>query len=116
MKKLLLTSRALDDIQGIFDYSVEEWGEATDLKYIQEFEDAFSIFKENKRLLKVNSAISSRFRIYRVKKHLLVCDMIDDTIIVLTIKHASMNLLERLRKLEPDLDSEAKTLFKRLKL
>ncbi len=54
MNKLLLTSRAFDDIQEIYDYSVHEWGDVTAVKYIQEFEDAFSILKENKKLLKVN--------------------------------------------------------------
>ena len=27
MKKLLLTERALDDLQGIYDFSLAEWGE-----------------------------------------------------------------------------------------
>lgn len=114
MAKLFLTSRALDDIQGIYDYSVKEWGEKTAASYLQAFEAAFTILKENKNLLRVNSNISSRFKTYAIMKHYLICDVIDDSIIVLTIKHVSMNLLERLKKLEPNLDDEAKILYNRL--
>lgn len=115
MAKLLLTSRALDDMQDIYDYSVAEWGEQTALKYIRAIENIFSLLKENERLLKLNKKISSRFMVYPVKKHCLICDVVEDTIFVLTVKHASMNLLERLKELGPNLDEEAKILYKRLK-
>ncbi len=116
MTKLLLTSRALEDIQEIYDYSVGEWGEKTALKYIQAVEDTFSLLKENKGLLKTNPKISSRFMVYPVQKHCLICDVVDDHIIVLTVKHVSMNLLERLKELEPNLDDEARALAGRIRL
>ncbi|MCD8541113.1 MAG: type II toxin-antitoxin system RelE/ParE family toxin [Leadbetterella sp.] len=115
MTKIHLTSRALDDIQEIYDYSLDEWGEQTALKYIQTFEDAFSLLQEHKGLLKVNEKISSRFRVYAVQKHFLICDIIEDNIFVLTVKHVSMNLLEHLKELESGLDEEAKALHKRIK-
>ena len=34
MTKLLLTERALDDLQDIYDYSLTEWGETTALNKI----------------------------------------------------------------------------------
>ena len=111
MTKILLTSRALDDIQKIYDYSLAEWGKKTASKYIKAFEDAFSLLQENKGLLKLNRRMSSRFIVYPVQKHYLICDVIDDTI-VLTVRHTSMNLLERLKKLEPNLDKEAKALYR----
>ena len=112
MKKLLLTERALDDLQGIYDFSLAEWGEKTAMRYIQSFEDCFLILQNNTGLLKVNKAVSSRFMIYPVQKHFLICDIINDAICVLTIRHTSMNLLERLQELEPTLDAEAKKLYK----
>lgn len=115
MAKLLLTSRALDDIQDIHDYSITEWGEATASKYIQGFEEAFSLLREHTGLLRINKKISSRFMVYYVKKHCLICDIVEDTIFVLTVSHSSMNLLERLQDLEPTLDEEAKALQKKLK-
>lgn len=110
-----LTSRALEDIQDIYDYSLEEWGESTALKYIKAFEDAFYLLQEHKGLLKINEKISSKFRVYGVQKHYLICDIVDENIFVLTVKHVSMDLLGRLKELEPNLDEEAKALYKRIK-
>ena len=115
MKKLLLTERALDDIQEIHEYSVAEFGERTAYKYIHGIEDCLTLLKSNPGLLRGNKKISSRFMAYPVQKHFLICDIINDSICVLTVKHASMNLLERLKKLEPTLDDEAKALFGRSK-
>lgn len=112
MKKLLLTERVLDDLQDIYDFSLAEWDKKTAMKYIQGFEDCFLILQNNTGLLKVNKAVSSRFMVYPVQKHFLICDIINDAICVLTIRHTSMNLLERLQELEPTLDAEAKTLYK----
>ncbi|GAA4791488.1 hypothetical protein GCM10023231_19270 [Olivibacter ginsenosidimutans] len=115
MTKIHLTSRALDDIQDIYDYSLDEWGEQTALKYIKAFEDAFSLLQAHKGLLKINKKISSKFRVYPIQKHYLICDIVDDNIFVLTIRHVSMNLLERLKELEPGLDEEARALYERIK-
>ena len=115
MTKILLTARALDDIQEIYDYSLAEWGKKTASKYIKSFEDAFLLLQENTGLLRQNRKISSRFRVYAVQKHYIICDIINDTVVVLTLRHTSMNLLERLKKLEPDLDKEAKALYQKSK-
>lgn len=112
--KLLLTSRALDDIQEIYEYSVSEWGENTAKKYLTAFEETFTLLKTNSGLLKINPKISSRFRVYPVQKHYIICDIIGSAIIILTVKHVSMNLLDRLRKLEPLLDKEATALYKKV--
>ncbi len=116
MTKLLLTSKALEDIQEIYDYSIEKWGEKTASNYISAFEDAFSLLRGNKGLLKTNTKISSRFRVYYVQKHCLICDIVNDYIIVLTVKHFSMNLLERLKELEPNLDDEVKALREKIRI
>ncbi len=114
MNRLHLTSKTLDNLQEIYDYSVDKWDEKAAQKYIQYFEETFSLLKENKGLLKINKAISSRFKVYFVKKHCLICDIIADTIFVLTIKHTSLNILERLKELEPNLEEEVKILHKRI--
>jgi len=115
MSQLFLTDRAMDDLHEIYEYSVEKWGESIASKYIIAFEDAFSILKSRKGILKVNKKISSRFRVYFVQKHCLICEVIENKIIVITIKHSSMNILERLKKLEPSLDDEVQFLIKKLK-
>lgn len=76
MTSIHLTSRALDDIQDIYDYSLDEWGEQTALKYIQAFEDTFSLLRQHKGLLKVNEKISSRFSVYAVQRLLFLLSVI----------------------------------------
>ena len=111
MKQLLLTARAMDDLQEIYEYSIAQWGEQTALKYMLSIEDYFKLLQENEGLLKPNKNISSRFVVYPAQRHYLICDIIKDSICVLTIQHTSMNLLERLKKLEPTLDDEVKILY-----
>ncbi len=113
MTKLLLTDRVLDDLQDIYDFSFAEWGEKTAVRYIRRFEDCFSLLQDNEGLLKINKAVSSKFLVYPVQKHFLICDIINDAVCVLTVQHTSMNLLERLQKLEPTLDAEAEALYKK---
>ena len=44
MKKLFLTERALNDLQNVYDYSVDQWGEKVALRYIQSIEECFLLF------------------------------------------------------------------------
>ena len=52
---------------------------------------------------------------YRVRKHLLACDVRGDSIIVLTAIHASMEIPARLAELQPRLIAEAKLLHEKLR-
>jgi hypothetical protein len=51
---------------------------------------------------------------YRVKKHLLVCDIQTTAIFVLTVLNASMDIPERLLELEPTLKLEVEMLHQQL--
>ena len=52
--------------------------------------------------------------IYPIQKYILVCDIVNDAICILTVSHSSMNLMKRLKELQPTLDEEAIALFKRI--
>ncbi len=115
MAEIHLTHRALDDLQDIYDYSVKEWGQTVADKYLNEFQNALLLLRENSGLLKATPQISGRFKAYPLKRHWLICDIIDSDVYVLTVRHASMDLLERLNKLAPSLEHEALALYKQLK-
>lgn len=115
MSEIHLTHRALEDLQDIYDYSVKEWGKSVADKYLDEIQTVLILLQENPGLLKITSQISNRFKTYPLKRHWLICDVIDSDIYILTIRHVSMNLLERLKKLAPSLEQEALALYKRLK-
>ena len=115
MAEIHLTHRALEDLQDIHDYSAKEWGKSVADKYLNEFQNALVLLRENPGLLKVTPQVSSRFRAYPLKRHWLICDVIENDIYVLAVRHVSMDLFERLKKLAPSLEHEALALYKRLK-
>ncbi|MFN9825302.1 MAG: hypothetical protein ACK58J_14230, partial [Planctomyces sp.] len=51
---------------------------------------------------------------YRIRRHVLVCDYRDNSVIVLTVIHTSMDLPARLLELESRLLTEAQILRARL--
>lgn len=113
--KLLLTQRALADIQGIYDYSVEQWGKRTAEKYLDEIEAGLDRVKAEPSLLRPEPDLHAALTFYRVNKHLLVCDMQPGSIILLTVVHASRDIPSRLAELQPTLAAEVELLHRRLR-
>ena len=115
MAEIHLTHRVLEDLQDIYDYSIAEWGEQVADAYLNDIQEFMLLLQSNPALLRKNSQISNRFKSHLVKSHWLICEVIDEDIYVLTMKHMSMNLIVRLSKLEPSLENEALALYKELK-
>ena len=111
---LLLTERALCDIADIERGSIVQWGKTTAAKYIRDIEAAFSLLQENSALLRSEAELHSELRFYRVNKHVLVCDVQQNTIIVLTVIHASRDIPSRLAEMQPTLTMEIEMLHQRL--
>ncbi len=51
---------------------------------------------------------------YRVNKHLLVCDVSPNAVILLTVIHASRDIPSRLAELQPTLVNEVELLHRQL--
>lgn len=113
--KLLLTRRALQDIQGIFDYSVERWGKRVAEKYLDDIESGLDRVKTQPALLRPEPDFHEALTFYRVNKHLLVCDARPESIVVLTVVHASLDIPARLAELQPTLAGEVELLHRRLR-
>jgi toxin ParE1/3/4 len=113
--KLLLTRRALRDIQGISDYSTERWGKRIAGRYLDEIEAGLERLKLNPGLSKPEPDFHPALTFYRVKKHLLVCDARPESIVVLTIVHSGMDIPARLAELEPALIAEVELLHHKLR-
>ena len=73
-------------------------------------ENALASLRQQPSLLRVKPEISSHFKFYRVRQHFLVWVEIHGRIYVLTIKHCSMDLPQRLIELEPQPHIEARLL------
>ncbi|KOF04158.1 hypothetical protein OB69_04035 [Roseivirga seohaensis subsp. aquiponti] len=113
MAQIHLTDRALLDIEDIYGFSVENWGEKTAERYLDQIQDSLLLLEENPKLLLQKPEISNRFKLYQTGAHWLICDVVDNDIFVLTIKHLSMNLLDRLKTLEPTLEEEVSFLYQK---
>ncbi len=111
---LLLTERALRDIAEIERYSIAEWGKKTAAKYISDIEAAFFRLQENSELLYAEEDLHPELRFYQVKRHLLVCDIQPNAIILLTVIHASRDIPSRLAEMQPGLTMEVELLHRKL--
>lgn len=115
MANIYLTHRAIKDLKKVQSFSKKEWGKKIADSYIENIQNSLNLLESNPKLLISNPQISSYFKLYQVKSHWLVCHVVKNDIYILTVKHISMNLLERLKILQPTLESEAKILASRLK-
>ena len=113
--KLLLTQRALQDIRAIVDYSTEHWGKRIADKYLNEIEAGLERLKAHPDLLKPEPDLHPALSFYRVNKHLLVCDSQPESIVLLTVAHANMDIPARLAELQPTLATEVELLHRRLR-
>jgi toxin ParE1/3/4 len=105
-----LSRRAVRDLEEIERYSEDRWGKRIAQDYLCGVEAGLARLRQQPDLLRAKADVSEHFRFYRVRQHFLVCLQIHDRIYVLTIKHTSMDLPERLLELEPELLIEAKLL------
>ena len=110
-----LTHRAMSDLLEIREYSIQAFGNKTADQYIIDIENALLLLQEHPELIKSKQNFSESFYFYRVRSHTLVCSRISDVVIILTIKHSQVDLIERLDNLEPLLMKEAKILYNKLK-
>ena len=113
--KVFLTHRALADLRGIERYSVREWGRTTADKYLDDIEPALDRLAENPGLLRLAPQFAAGHFFYRMRQHVLVCDMDEGAVVVLTVIHTSMDLPARLAELEPNLVAEVRWLHDKLR-
>lgn len=113
--KLLIAERALDDIRRIEAYSVEEWGKRVAGRYLGDIEAALARIQADRGLLRAEADLHLSLQFYQVNKHLLVCDVSPNAVILLTVIHASRDIPSRLAELEPTLSAEVELLRKQLR-
>jgi len=112
--RLFQTRRAIEDFAKIEAFSTETWGQRVADEYLAKFETAFELIRSSPEILHARQEFSGRLLFYYVGKHWLVCDVIDDDVYVLTVKHGSMDLPARVAELEPQLVREAELLHRRI--
>jgi len=81
-------------------------------EHLDHLEEALKRLRENPNLLRVKPEFSRNFRFFRVRRHYLVCSRVEDNIYLVTVKHGSLDLPNRLAELEPTLREETDLLHK----
>lgn len=114
MAPAYLTRRALLDVDEIDRYSTDRWGDQVAEQYLADLFAAAERLGEMPSLLKHDDDRSSRLRFYRAREHVLICDLIEDDVYVLAIRHTKMDLPRRIVELEPQLLDEARFLHGRI--
>lgn len=105
-----LTQRALSDLREIEAFSITQWGRQAADNYLDEIGSALDRLSENPDILRHEPGFIADLYFYRVKKHFLVCEYQNESVIVLTVIHTAMDLPGRLSELEPRLVAEAELL------
>lgn len=114
MAEVHLSRRALFDIEDIDLYSIEKWGERVAARYLDDLFAGAARLGESPNLLQERPDTSLRLRFYRVREHVLICDVIGDRIFVLAVRHAVMELPSRLAEIEPQLIHEAEIMARQI--
>ena len=115
MTIIKLTDRAFDDLDEIEIYSIKQFGKKVANKYIDDIESGLNFLQENSGLLQGVEGFSGKLKFYRIRNHFLVCTQIKTTVLVLTIKHVQMDIINKLSELEPTLAIEVDLFFKKFK-
>jgi len=111
MKEILLTDRALADIAEIEEYSLAKWGKKVADKYLDALESGLKLLQKNSGLLQDFDEFASKLKYYRIKNHFLICTEMENKLIVLTVRHVQMDIINLLNQLEPTLALEVDLLF-----
>jgi toxin ParE1/3/4 len=107
MSYLALSRTAAYDLENIRIYSEENWGDEVANRYMGSLEEALRRLKAHPDLLRDIPTFSEHLKFYRVERHFLVCSLEGENIYILTVKHGSMDLPERIAEPEPQLVREA---------
>ena len=114
MSRLLLTDRALADIDAIARYSVERWGSRVADQYLADLDAALGRLADDLSLFRERHDYTGRLRFYSVREHVLVGDVIGETGFVLAVWHGSIDFIDRLPELEPELLREAEIMVSQI--
>lgn len=99
MAKVILRKEAIDDLNNIWDYTLEAWSEIQADKYYEAIKLACSQIGENPAIGKRYKLINRNLLGLRTGKHIIFYQIITkDEIEVIRILHEQMDLTNRLKE------------------
>ena len=99
MIKYYLTNKAVQDLEDIWDYTVDEWSEQQAERYYKMLIDTFHEITQNPEIGKKYTEISLNLFGLRTGKHIIFYRRINsDTIEITRILHDMMDLKRRIKE------------------
>ena len=92
----VLSPRAQADIEGIWDYTMERWGEEQAVRYIRLLQDAIQAVAEKPRRGRPCDYIRAGYRKYPSGSHMIFYRTIAEGIDVVRVLHQSMDFEQHL--------------------
>lgn len=92
MNNFYFTRRALQDIQSIYEYSLQNWGELKANEYVEDFYKVFDKLANNVHFGELRKNRSIPFLMYPSGKHYIVYEPFKDGIIIITLLHQIRNI------------------------
>ena len=92
---LVLSSVAQRDIEGILQYTLEEYGENQAEKYKDILNQKLIAIKENSGLGHHRKDIPDRYKAYRAKEHFIIFRVDGNNIYVVRVLHGSMDFTNK---------------------
>lgn len=111
--KVFLTDRAIADLRDVEAYTIKKWGNAQAAKYLDAFDRFFGLVEAEPGILLSIPAVDELMT-HSVESHVVVCTKWNEDVLVLTIVHASRDLVPLLDRWLPTLKLEVETMRKRL--
>lgn len=111
--KVFLANRAIADLEAIESYTLSKWGAAQAAKYLEAFDRFFRLVEAEPGILQPIPVIE-KLLAHTIESQVVVCTKWNSDVLVLTIVHASRDLLPHLDQLLPALKAEVDAMKKRL--
>ncbi len=117
---LHLTERALSDLVAIEAYSIKQWGKRVAAKYLSDIEGRLLLVQENPVVQENSGLLSSAeglpevLQCYPGGKHILIFDVMPDSLVLLTVIHGNIDLPNQLAELVLALATEIQLLHGKL--
>ena len=97
----MLSETAIEDLNEIYAYSLENWGEDRAVKYIQAFYLVFQKLVRSPAGVPFRNRRSSPFRLVPMEEHFVLYDLVEERVVILTLFHQSQNVEKRVASLTP---------------
>jgi toxin ParE1/3/4 len=91
MSRFVLSPRARDDLDGIWNYTARRWGPDQAERYVRQIAEAVELIAETPSLGRDCDHVRQGYRKFPVGSHVLFYRAIDDSVDVVRVLHQRMD-------------------------